>query len=211
VGQDEYVMQRSASVHWLRHIFFHLWQLLHRCGPRRRFVGDDAGGEVGGEVDDDEPEGGGEDEGGGAADGGGGVADGGGGVDDGGADAFWCTMASIRRRFEPMLKPILSASLSEMDKMESRVRKPVSTRRGSRSKRWLATNHSRALSTRLAVAMARAGSTVTLWEAGKATKHTFEKTKVAFFTLVLFQRQKRTCFKNFSVWPLLQKQEYFLS
>jgi len=92
-------------------------------------------------------------------------------------------------------KFIYQVYLSEMDKMELRVRKPVSTRRGLRSKKWWATNYSRALSTRLAVAMARGGRTVTLfWEAGKATKHTFEKTKVAFFTLVLFQRQKRRTF-----------------
>jgi len=46
---------------------------------------------------------------------------------------------------------------------------------------------------------------------GQSNQTHLKKTKVAFFTLVLFQRQKRTCFKNFSVWPLLQKQVPFLS
>jgi len=41
------------------------------------------------------------------------------------------------------------------------------------------------------------------------SKNDYSQYVVAFFTLVLFQRQKRTCFKNFSVWPLLQKQEYY--
>jgi len=60
-----------------------------------------------------------------------------------------------------------------------------------RSKRWLATNHSRALSTRLA----RSGRTVTLWEAGNKTH--FRKNQSSFFHFGFVPKAKENLFQEF--------------